>query len=952
MKSLHISLYLMLLSLLAVVSPTVTAQVDSELRIAFVSNRAGNEDIWIMSQTGEDDLRANLTNNPARDWSPAWSPDGAQIIFNSDRDGRDTLYIMDADGRNVQALFPGEAFNDYDARWSPDGNRILFVSDRSGVGRDIYVVNADGSGLEAITSTGTIKGNPVWSADGASIAFWERLTGGVIVLFRLNLDSGAVQRLTTDGPADGMPVWSPVDDYIYFDTNRENGVWSLYRIEPNGNFPERVTDAGVNSGRASLSPDGSQLAYVTDRDESDEIYVRDLRRDDITPRRLTDNRFSDHSPAWQPAVPEVEIALQTTPEPVEEPEDDAASIPLVGQSVSGVETVLIPAERLKIDYGISAWQQSGWTGAGQRIGVIDTQFGDIQTFDITTTDVILPPEDLISDYTISTDTHGTDVLRVIHTVAPNAQLYACRYEGTIEELTACRDWMINNNVRVINHSVGRPVLPLNGEHEWARLVDDTFAQDVLWVNSAGNFNQGYITDNYQGDDEGYHQFIFGNERQSIIVPVEGYSGEILLSWLEDEQTRQIVNFDLELVGLISGNVLNPDTGRIDQMTEPASSNFEQVSLFNIEEPFEIRVLNAGQPLDRPIRFDLFVEFADLEFSSEIGSLVAPADARYALSVGAVNGNNEVAAYSSRGTIRDNYSKPDILAPGEILIGENDSDIFIGTSAAAPVVAGIAALLLEADTTLQIDELRDELVNTWRGDESLVFEAGIVRLGVPERTRRAGNIIEIPAKTVFPQPDELFVDQGYECPGAIPSRLEVGIPGYVNFNLGLAIRQSPGLGGAQLDTLDTGMQFTVIGGPECADGLNWWEVELVTGAIGWLAEGSPYYLIAPINLGRAELPVEYNTSCPNALATQLEIGERGVINRGGLFFFRAEGARFQMSQPSGDSVVHILGGPVCEGATENVLRWYVRIIEGRMVGYEGWIAEGDTDTRLIDPQRQN
>lgn len=928
----------------------VLAQGNSDLRIAFVSNRAGNEDIWIMSQVGEADLRANLTNNPARDWSPAWSPDGAQLVFNSDRDGRDTLYVMDADGRNVRPLFPGEMSNDYDAQWSPDGNRIAFVSDRTGIGRDIYTVSPDGSNLEAVTTTHTIKGEPAWSPDSQNLVYWERQTSGDILLFRINLSNRNIQRLTLDGPANGASVWSPHDDYIYFDTNRENGVWTIYRIEPNGNFPQRVTEEGVNSGRATVSPDGSQLAFVTDKDQSDEIYVQDTALDGLAPRRLTDNAFSDHSPAWQPAIPPAAVTILPTPEPATEDNNTAASVPLVGQSISGVDVQLISPERLMIDYGIAAWQQAGWTGAGQRIGVIDTQFGGIADFDATVQNVSLPPDDLLSEYSNSSDAHGTEVLEVIHFIAPDAALYACRYKNTLDELTACRDWMVANGVRIINHSVGRPILPLDGQSQWAALVDDTFAQDVLWVNSAGNFNQGYLTDSYRGDEQGYHQFIFGNRQQTIEVPVIGYTGNILLSWVDDTANDPFnsnrINFDLEIVGRVTGQILNPETGHDPQNLDPTLPSYEIVSLYQVEEPFEIRVRNAGQPIDRPIQFALFVEFAPLEFANTVGSLVAPGDARYAMTVGSVNGSGELAAYSSRGNVRDRYSKPDILAPGEIRL--DDQTDFVGTSAASPVIAGVAALLLQEDPTLRIDDLYNNLREVWRSPQSLVFNAGVIRLGTPERTRSAGGIIDIPAKTVFPQPDDSFVDQGYQCPGAIPTRLEVGVPGYVNYDLGLAIRKDPRADGAKLDTLDLGAQFTVIGGPVCANSLNWWEVELETGAIGWLGEGTSYYLIAPVNLDRAELPKTYDTQCSNALATQLAIGERGEINTGGLFFFRSEGAQYQMDPLPRGTIVHILGGPVCEGRSDNVLRWYVRAVDGSRIGYEGWTAEGDTDTRTIDP----
>ena len=74
----------------------------------------------------------NLTNNPAYDGQPAWSPDGTRIAFTSDRDGRLGIYVMNADGSNPAHLTNNPASRDSDPAWSPDGKRIAFVSYRDG----------------------------------------------------------------------------------------------------------------------------------------------------------------------------------------------------------------------------------------------------------------------------------------------------------------------------------------------------------------------------------------------------------------------------------------------------------------------------------------------------------------------------------------------------------------------------------------------------------------------------------------------------------------------------------------------------------------------------------------------------------------------------------------------------------------------------------------------------
>ena len=90
-----------------------------------------------------------LTNNNAADGQPAWCPDGSKIAFWSNRDGKNEIYVMDADGSNVKRL-TNNMSDDGNPRWSPDGRKILFDSERDGNG-EIYVMDADGSNQSRVT---------------------------------------------------------------------------------------------------------------------------------------------------------------------------------------------------------------------------------------------------------------------------------------------------------------------------------------------------------------------------------------------------------------------------------------------------------------------------------------------------------------------------------------------------------------------------------------------------------------------------------------------------------------------------------------------------------------------------------------------------------------------------------------------------------------------------------
>ena len=148
-----------ILALLSVVSACGCQPQPAGNRIAFVSDRDGNFEIYMMNADGSNQTR--LTNNPAEDGMPAWSPDGSCLAFNSDRDGNFEIYVMDADGSNQTRLTNDPGWDTMPA-WSPDGSCLAFNSDRDGKS-EIYVMDADGSNQRNLTNNPAWDGDPAWS---------------------------------------------------------------------------------------------------------------------------------------------------------------------------------------------------------------------------------------------------------------------------------------------------------------------------------------------------------------------------------------------------------------------------------------------------------------------------------------------------------------------------------------------------------------------------------------------------------------------------------------------------------------------------------------------------------------------------------------------------------------------------------------------------------------------
>lgn len=275
------------------VLPTPTLFGGGRSEIAFVSERDSNREIYAMGVDGTNLRR--LTNNPANERDPAWSPDGMRLAFYSDREGNADIYVMDADGGGLRNLTNHPA-NDYHPTWSPDGKRLAFNSDREGSG-DIYVINADGSGLVRLTVPGTKNGGQAWSPDGSRIAFSSSRDGNDEI-YVMNADGSGQTRLTFSPGNDGAPAWSPDGTQIAFQSNRD-GQFEVYVINADGSDLRRLTTTGANDWWPEWSADGTSIAFISDRDGIGAIYL--MAADGSNPRRLTPLDSWNDSPAWRPA---------------------------------------------------------------------------------------------------------------------------------------------------------------------------------------------------------------------------------------------------------------------------------------------------------------------------------------------------------------------------------------------------------------------------------------------------------------------------------------------------------------------------------------------------------------------------------------------------------------------------------------------------------------------------
>ena len=357
---------------------------------------------------------------------------------------------------------------------------------------------------------------------------------------------------------------------------------------------------------------------------------------------------------------------------------------------------------------------SGFSGNGITVGVLDLAF-DKENTEIKSKIVESKSFRYNMDGGLmsliglgSENLHGTAVAEIITDVAPNVDLKLYSF-GTELEFADAVDYAIPR-VDILTMSAGWLTYPTDGSTLITEVVEDAVNSNIPFVLSAGNNAEMHWQGTFQDSDgNGWHEFASGDEGISISVTADrvssGFPITAYLMWA-DLPSNNVNDFDFALIDPYEEIVAHSSNAQ--SLKKDA---FELISYVpEVEGAYHIGITYAGSSTPSDL-LEIFSPTDMLEYHTKSSSVTVPTDADNAIVVGAIyHLDDSLEAFSANGPTNEGNNAPTVVAPDGVTTNAYGTNPFYGTSAAAPHVAGIIALLLEQNPTMTPTEIRTTLEN--------------------------------------------------------------------------------------------------------------------------------------------------------------------------------------------------------------------------------------------------
>lgn len=257
-------------------------------KIVFVSDRDGNDELYMMDYDGAGPTR--LTFNKVRDYMPAWSADGRHIAYTSYKNLAAGLYLLDLDQGRFQAV--STRGTNFAPCFSLDGKKLAFCSTMDG-NSEIYVADSDGRNVRRLTYNSAIDTAPSWSPTNREIAFTSDRSG-TPQIYIMDAEGTNVRRVSFGGNYFDKPAWSPTGDRIVC-TSRVENIFDLYVLNLRTKAFTKLTESNARNESPSWSADGRHIVFASNLKGGTQIFAIDI--DGTNLRQLT-TQGANKLPDW------------------------------------------------------------------------------------------------------------------------------------------------------------------------------------------------------------------------------------------------------------------------------------------------------------------------------------------------------------------------------------------------------------------------------------------------------------------------------------------------------------------------------------------------------------------------------------------------------------------------------------------------------------------------------